>query len=46
MYEQFELELEDDDLMSEVELTVKLIAAAGESDGRLSQAEIDRVLGV
>lgn len=44
--DQFEVELNDDDLLAEVELTTSLIIAATASDSRLSQAEIDRILGV
>jgi hypothetical protein len=44
--DQFEVELDDDDLLSEVELTTNLIIAATASDSRLSQDEIDRILGV
>lgn len=44
--DQFEVELDDDDLLSEVELTTNLIIAATASDSRLSQAEIDAILGV
>lgn len=46
MNDQFDVTLEDDDLMSEVELTTTLIVAASESDDHLSQEEIDRLLGV
>ena len=38
--------LEDADLLGEVELTTNLIIAASESDEHLSEAEIDRILGV
>jgi hypothetical protein len=44
--DQFEVQLEDDDLLSEVELTTNLSIAATASAGRLAQAEIDRILGV
>jgi hypothetical protein len=44
--DQFEVRLDDDDLLSEVELTTNLIIAATASDRRLEQAEIDRILGV
>lgn len=46
MDDQYEVRLDDDDLLSEVELTTNLIIAATASDERLSQAEIDRILGV
>ena len=46
MDDQFEVRLDDEDLLSEVELTTNLIIAATASDHRLPQAEIDRILGV
>ncbi len=46
MYDQFDVTLEDVDLLGEVELTTNLIIAASESDGHLSPEEIDRILGV
>lgn len=46
MYDQFDVTLEDSDLLREVELTTNLIIAASEADDRLSQEEIDRILGV
>ena len=46
MHDQFDVTLEDDDLLGEVELTTTLIIAASESDDHLSQEEIDRLLGV
>ena len=46
MHDQFDVTLEDDDLLGEVELTTTLIIAASESEEHLSQAEIDRLLGV
>ncbi len=46
MYDQFDVTLEDADLLGEVELTTNLIIAASESEGPLSQEEIDRILGV
>ncbi|QIK75191.1 hypothetical protein [Nocardioides piscis] len=46
MHDQFDVTLEDDDLLGEVELTTTLIIAASESDDHLSQAEIDELLGV
>ncbi|MGA8257564.1 MAG: hypothetical protein WB767_13400 [Nocardioides sp.] len=46
MYDQFDVTLEDADLLGEVELTTNLIIAASESDAPLSLDEIDRILGV
>ena len=46
MYDQFDVTLEDSDLLGEVELTTNLIIAASESEEHLSQDEIDRILGV
>ena len=46
MHDQFDVTLEDGDLLGEVELTTTLIIAASESDEHLSQEEIDRLLGV
>jgi hypothetical protein len=46
MYDQFDVSLEDADLLREVELTTNLIIAASESDERLSTEEIDEILGV
>ena len=46
MHDQFDVTLEDGDLLGEVELTTTLIIAASESDDHLSQEEIDRLLGV
>jgi hypothetical protein len=46
VHDQFDVTLEDDDLLGEVELTTTLIIAASESDEHLTQAEIDRLLGV
>ena len=44
--DQFDVTLEDSDLLSEVELTTNLIIAASESDEHLTNAEIDRILGI
>jgi hypothetical protein len=41
-----DVELSDDDLLQEVELTAALIAAANNSDAPLSTSEIDRILGI
>ena len=46
VHDQFDVTLEDADLLSEVELTTNLIIAASESDGALSQEQIDAILGV
>jgi len=46
VHDQFDVTLEDGDLLGEVELTTNLIIAASESEGRLSVEEIDRILGV
>ncbi|NYJ02922.1 hypothetical protein HNR19_003620 [Nocardioides thalensis] len=46
MSDQFDVELEDADLLGEVELTMNLIVAASATDDQLSIEEIDRILGV
>ena len=46
MYDQFDVTLEDADLMSEVEITTNLIIAASECDGPLSPEQVDAILGV
>ena len=46
MADQFDVTLEDGDLLTEVELTTNLIIAASSSDERLTTEEIDRILGV
>lgn len=46
MYDQFDVTLEDVDLLGEVELTTNLIIAASEAEERLSSEEIDQILGV
>ncbi|WP_200958772.1 hypothetical protein [Nocardioides sp. Root190] len=46
MADQFDVTLEDGDLLVEVEMTTNLIIAASASDERLPLAEIDRILGV
>ncbi len=46
VHDQFDISLEDSDLLGEVELTTNLIIAASESDDHLSDDEIDRILGV
>jgi hypothetical protein len=44
--DQFDVSLEDSDLLGEVELTTNLIIAASETDEHLSDEEIDEILGV
>jgi hypothetical protein len=46
LHDQFDVTLEDSDLLGEVELTTNLIIAATESDQPLSTDEIDRILGI
>ena len=46
MPDQFDVSLEDGDLLGEVELTTNLIIAASEADDHLSSEEIDQILGV
>ena len=46
MADPFDVALEDSDLLSEVELTTNLIIAATASEGPMSVAEIDRILGI
>jgi hypothetical protein len=46
VHDQFDVTLEDSDLLGEVELTTNLIIAASESDEPLSTEEIDQILGV
>jgi hypothetical protein len=46
VHDQFDVTLEDDDLLGEVELTTTLMIAASETDEHLSQGEIDQILGV
>jgi hypothetical protein len=42
----FDVHLEDDELLDEVELTANLIVAANQSDVPMSLSEIDEILGV
>ena len=42
----FDIHLQDDDLLAEVELTANLIVAANQSEAHLSPHEIDEVLGI
>lgn len=46
MDDQFDVDLVDHVLLEEVELTAELIIAASVASAPLSQAEIDRILGV
>ena len=46
VHDQFDVTLEDSDLLGEVELTTNLIIAASESDDHLSDNQIDEILGV
>ena len=46
MHDQFDVTLEDADLLREVELTTNLIIAASEADEHMTTAEIDQILGV
>ncbi len=46
VHDQFDVSLEDADLLGEVELTTNLIIAASESDEHLSADEIDKILGI
>ena len=46
MQDQFDVTLEDADLLTEVELTTNLIIAASETDAHLSTTEVDAILGI
>jgi hypothetical protein len=46
VHDQFDVTLEDGDLLNEVELTTTLIIAASESEEHLTQEQIDALLGV
>jgi hypothetical protein len=46
VHDQFDVSLEDADLLGEVELTTNLIIAASESEEHLSVGQIDEILGV
>ena len=46
VHDQFDVTLEDADLLGEVELTTNLIIAASETDEHLTTDEIDQILGV
>jgi hypothetical protein len=45
-HDQFDVSLEDSDLLSEVELTTNLIVAATEYERHLTDREIDQILDV
>ncbi len=42
----FDVRLEDDELLDEVELTANLIVAANQCESHLSLSEIDQLLGI
>jgi hypothetical protein len=42
----FDVRLQDDELLDEVELTANLIVAANQAGARMSVSEIDQILGV
>jgi len=44
--DQFEVNLQDEDLLAEVELVTNLIVAATEVDERLTRKQVDDILGV
>jgi hypothetical protein len=46
VHDQFDVTLEDQDLLREVELTTNLIIAASETEEHLTTDEIDAILGV
>lgn len=46
VHDQFDVSLEDAELLREVELTTNLIIAASESEEHLTQDEIDSILGI
>ncbi|MGB0101705.1 MAG: hypothetical protein WBP61_15610 [Nocardioides sp.] len=46
VHDQFDVTLEDSDLLGEVELTTNLIIAASETEDQLSADQIDEILGV
>ena len=46
MSDQFDISLEDGELLVEVEMTTNLIIAASATDERLPLTEIDKILGV
>ena len=42
----FDVRLEDDELLDEVELTANLIVAANQSETPMTPSEIDAILGI
>ena len=42
----FDVRLEDDELLDEVELTANLIVAANQSETPMSASQIDAILGI
>lgn len=46
MQDQFDVTLDDPDLLGEVELMTDLMVAASERDDDFTTAEIDRLLGL
>ena len=46
MNDRFDVDLEDDQLMVEIDLVTELMIAAAESAGHLEQTRIDSILGV
>jgi len=46
MDDQLDVPLEDAELLAEVELTTNLMIAASQSDLPLTQAQVDRLLGI
>jgi hypothetical protein len=46
VHDQFDVTLEDADLLGEVELTTNLIIAASEAEEHLSDRQIDEILGL
>lgn len=46
MDDQFDVSLEDGELLDEVELTANLMVAANQAERHLTRAEIDDVLGI
>ncbi|MCW2832636.1 MAG: hypothetical protein JWN68_589 [Nocardioides sp.] len=46
VYDQFDVSLEDGDLLSEVELVTTLMIAASDYEGRLPVSKLDELLGL
>ncbi|HXH80468.1 hypothetical protein [Nocardioides sp.] len=46
MYDQFDVSLEDGDLLGEVELVTTLMIAASEYEGRMPMNKLDELLGL